>query len=321
MVQTYTAVRRGHNCRLDLLVANEPERADFSIEIEFDKGSRNPARVFETMSELIGAFEALDVDLAVSVHSKVETVLLLEDVEAGSIRTRLSSLLTALPDDILRSGEAKVIIGHFLVASKHMMLRFLGSRAKITSQIEIQELQESLLELAKETGVRQIPAYAPIQIPRLLRFVGNVTQAVSHLSEEDKAALITYDQRTSFNRNFEYNPEEVEGLITVETITNESTMILKVKKPDYLGESMWEFKHGPTAVAAKIVDEGWLKEFQGRKVNVGPGDSLRVRIEQSVKYDTDHNMIATRSKILKVIEVINQKKSDQSDMFDGDVPG
>ncbi len=297
-------------------MAETLERTDFIIEIDFDKGSRNPARVFQTMSELIGSFEALDVDLAVSVHAKVETVLLLEDVEAGSIRTRLASLLTVLPDDILRSGEAKKIIGHFLVASKHMMLRFLASRAKITSQIEIRELQGSLLELAKETGVRQIPAYSPIQIPRLLRSVGNITQAISHLSEEDKAALITYDQRTSFNRDFEYDPEEVEGLITVETITNESTMILKVKKPDYLGESMWEFKHGPAAIAAKIVDEGWLMEFQGRKVEVGPGDSLRARIEQAVMYDSDHNVIGTKSKVVRVLEVIHEDKAGQSDIFD-----
>ncbi len=54
--------------------------ADFCIEIDFKKDSESPTRVFRTMSDLIDAFHAFDIDLVKSIDSKIEPVMMLEDI-------------------------------------------------------------------------------------------------------------------------------------------------------------------------------------------------------------------------------------------------
>lgn len=89
--------------------------ADFAIEIDFERGTESPSRVFKAMSGLIESFEQLDQTLARSLAIELKPVLLLEDVEAGSIRAWLRSVVRELPDDALAKAEWKPLIGTYLV--------------------------------------------------------------------------------------------------------------------------------------------------------------------------------------------------------------
>ena len=42
-----------------------------------------------------------------------------------------------------------------------------------------------------------------------------------------------------------------------------------------------------------------------------PGDSLRAEVETTLKYDYDHNLIATKYSILKIIDILKSNDSDQ----------
>ena len=108
----------------------------------------------------------------------------------------------------------------------------------------------------------------------------------------------------TINAKFKLVPESIEDLLTQEILTSTSEMILKVKKPDYLGESMWEFRHGTRPFEAKILDSEWLKEFQNRKYDVRPGDSLRTIVKTEVQYGYDNEVVAVHNLIEKVKEVI-----------------
>lgn len=81
-------------------------------------------------------------------------------------------------------------------------------------------------------------------------------------------------------------------------------MILKVKKPDYLGESKWEFKYESRKLEAKIKDTIWLSDYQSGKIDIRPGSSLRVSMNIIVKYDHDNEVISTQYEILQIIEII-----------------
>ncbi len=72
-----------------------PAEADFGIEINFQPGSDAPARVFKAMTALIETFESIDRELVNSV-AKIQPVLLLEDIEAGSVKTWLRTQLESL---------------------------------------------------------------------------------------------------------------------------------------------------------------------------------------------------------------------------------
>src|SRR2546430_13559042 len=82
-----------------------PPDADFSFRIVFEKGQGDPRRIFDAASELIDGFEHLDEAVAGSADAAIRPLMVLEDIEAGSIRVWLSSFLKTIDDQGLRSEE------------------------------------------------------------------------------------------------------------------------------------------------------------------------------------------------------------------------
>ena len=96
----------------------------------------------------------------------------------------------------------------------------------------------------------------------------------------------------------------VQEIITRETIPSEGERILKVKKPDYLGNSKWGFKYGQHMIEAKVLDDDWLKNFQNNHHTLNPGDSLRVILFEKVAYGYDNEVVHTEFEVIEVMEVI-----------------
>ncbi len=93
-------------------------------------------------------------------------------------------------------------------------------------------------------------------------------------------------------------------------------MILPVKKPDYLGTSKWELRHGRKSILAKIEDAKWLKKFQNREVDVRPGDTLRCMVRQEMSYGYDNELVAENYVIIEVKEVLENQYNRQRSLFD-----
>ena len=293
-------------------------KADFCIEIQYKKESENPSRVFRSMSELIDSFQRIDQHLVKAIDVNTETILLLEDIEAGSIKVWLRDLLKAIPDDAVYHLDWKPIVGQYLVRAKRFIVNFLENKTTITNIDEIRPLEDDIYKLAEETRVRWLPAYTRIQPRQLLESMRDISASLSHLTEEDNAKYIVPNEpEAKFNLTFNLAPESIEDLIAKETLSSESEMLLKVKKPDYLGESMWDFRHGTSTISASILDEEWLEKFQSRKVDVRPQDSIRVRVEISHIYDQNGDLVVTHYNILKVIGVIFAPDQAQPNMFEG----
>ena len=81
-------------------------------------------------------------------------------------------------------------------------------------------------------------------------------------------------------------------------------MILPVKKPDYLGNSMWGLRHGKRNIEAKILDEAWLRRFQNREEDVRPGDALQCLVATELLYGHDNELIAERYTVETVLKVL-----------------
>ena len=92
-------------------------------------------------------------------------------------------------------------------------------------------------------------------------------------------------------------------------------MILAVKKPDYLGASKWDFRHGRRALSARVEDEAFLTAFQGRKRDVRPGDALRCMVSIEMRYGFDHELISETYVVTEVMEVL-EDNDDQGELFD-----
>src|SRR3954447_10755683 len=120
----------------------------FGIELGFKPHSEAPSRVFRAMSSLIESFEHTDRLLSRSITARLQPILTLEDIEAGSILTWLKNTLETVDDEALKSGEIKKLIGTYLVTGKKILIDYCNKRTTIGSRAEIEELQSELLDAA-----------------------------------------------------------------------------------------------------------------------------------------------------------------------------
>jgi len=288
----------------------------FCIELTFAKGTEAPSRLFRALAELIEAFHELDKAFVRSIDVKIEPLVLLEDVETGSLKNWLRNVIESIPDEGLRDLDVRGIIGNYLVKAKYKVLSFISNRDTITSKEEIDLLVEELRDLAEETNVKTFPHYEPIPPHLLLRGLRGVAQPLVYLREEEKVLYIIPGSKVEINKRFSITPEAIDELLTARELESRIEMILKIKKPDYLGDSMWDFRFEGRVVQAKILDKDWLRDFQSRKIDVRPGDSIRALVEMKVRYDEFGEVISTSYAVIKVYEVIEYRPVKQGRLLD-----
>jgi len=116
----------------------------FCIKIDFDKDSGDASRVFKTMSGLIDSFQVIDRALIGQISSKIDPILVLENIESGSIRSWFTNVLKDVDDDALKSGDWKKVVGTFLVDGKYILLDFLDKEKKLDNIKDIEVLEAKL---------------------------------------------------------------------------------------------------------------------------------------------------------------------------------
>jgi hypothetical protein len=295
----------------------EPLKSDFGIEVKFTPGTPDPARVFRSMTALIDSFQRFDKELVQTIDSTIEPVLLLEDIDAGSLRTWLRSVITSVDDSALQSGDWKKIVGNYLLKSKYIIVRRLEGKTHITTRDQIKEIEAELLTAAEDTKIKRIPSYRPVPESKIIEVIENFGNALAHLAPNDSAKLMAPDGEANFNLTLKMAPDSLRALLVKESVTNDPTMILKVKRPDYLGEAMWDFKFGDHPLQAKIVDFKWLGDFQGRKVDVRPGDAIRAKVRHTINYGHDAEIVSEHYEVAEVLEVIALILPHQPPLLEG----
>lgn len=280
-----------------------PSDADFSFTIDFEKGAGDPRRVFDAASALVDAFELMDEALVPVVDAKIKTVMVLEDVEAGSLKVWLKNVLDRVPDEAIKDFEWKKAVGHYLLKAKYVLLKFCddentGGRAALDA------IREKLRELGRETDVRHLPDYAPIHEGRLIASLDQLQEAKRTLGPNDRLMVETDDKTYEVDLTKTWTPSEaIVPMDTTET-HSDGEMFLTVRKPDMLGEAMWQFAHGKSNLSAPIHDEPWLQDYHDRKIPILPGDALKCQVRFTFTYDEKGVLIEQKTEIIKVLEVI-----------------
>lgn len=290
-----------------------PEGTDFAIVIDFKKSEGSPTRVFTAATELIRSFEALDKILTRSVDSSITPVMVLEDVEVGSLKVWLKNSLISTDDQALKDLDWRPAVGKYLVRAKYVVLRWIDHDA---APRNLQDLRRELKDLASETDVRRLPDYAPPDPAGLIEVAKQLQDAKKRLGPGDRIYFDGKDGPIELDLTVDIDAEDLTALATKETIKMPpAEMILAVKRPDYLGRSKWELRHGKRAISVRMEDETFLASFQGRKRDVRPGDALRCKVTVEMRYGYDNELISETYAVNEVIEVL-EDSSDQDDLFD-----
>lgn len=299
-------------------MAPEPPRADFALFIDFDKGSERPERVFQAADELIRSFQRLDRTLAGAIDSSIEPVLVLEDIEAGSLKIWLRDKLEHIEDQALYELDWKPTVGKYLLAAKYAFIEWVNDDAERKRPGSLADLRRKLVDLASRTDVRKIPTYGPPSATELLGSAEDLGRALSKLGEQDTAKFISDMGDQEFDLRLTWDALEISDLAVKESLTAPpAPMILAVKRPDYLGAAQWEFRHGKRTIRAKIEHADWLAEFQARKVDVRPGDALKCLVSVEVNYGFDNEVISEVHTVTEVMGVL-ENEYRQGDMFGED---
>jgi hypothetical protein len=274
------------------------------ISIDYTPGTQDPGRVFRSMAALIEAFQSIDRDLAKAVSATVDPEVYLERVEVGSIRAVLRTVLRQVDDEALKNLDWKPLVGQYLVRGKQILLGWLDGKPTIESRGEILGLRQALLAAAPDSvEALQLPAQ-PIPVARLLEDLRALSEGVAPLLPTDAADFEVGGETSRIETRFRISSEEIETLLTEQTLESTAEMVLLVKKPDYLGRSRWEFKLGEQAIEAKMLDEAWLELFRTGTIILKPGYALRATVKSEMAMGFEGAVVGTRYEVLRVLGVI-----------------
>ncbi|AKU51671.1 hypothetical protein VB145_14015 [Xanthomonas arboricola] len=298
----------------EITVAEEETKGteDFDLYIDFVEGRGSPSRVFHSMGELIDAFAQLDQVLAGIVAEGSRAEIVLDEVTGGSIRSKLRSIIADIPDDALKDGEWKKVLGHFLVRGKHVLLEWLRENPEITRLEQVRDLQDQLGVEAERTGARLLPMYRPVDLRTLLSVIAEIDRSVLLLDPRDTVRYESPYGQVAISHTQHVHDELIRDLLTREVISATDERIVKVKKPDFLGRSQWVLKYAGHSINANLDDIPWLTAYQAGEIDVKPGDSLRVVMQEEVYYGYSMEVIHATYTVVEVREVIRPAMPYQS---------
>jgi hypothetical protein len=280
-----------------------PPDADFSFTVDFVKGQGDPRRVFDAASLFIEGLEELEGAVASSVASRIKTLMVLEDVESGSLKVFLKTILQDLDDEALKAGHWKAAVGPALVRAKYVAIEYLN-RDQNQARVGVDPLRRELERIARQTDVRHLPDYAPIHEGRLVASLDKLQDAKRTLAPNDRLTIEAEGRTFEVDLSKTWEPSEIIPVQNVTETHSEGEAILAIRKPDLLGQAMWQFSHGKTSIYAKISDERWLRDFHERKIALHSGDALKCKVKFTYIYDENGVLIEQKYEIIRVLDII-----------------
>ena len=164
------------------------ETASFAITVNFVRGAGDPSRAFKTMVNLLEAMRRLDRDLARSIDTDIEPVFVLEDVEAGSIKSWVATVLRSTDDDALRSGDWKKLLGDYLLKAKYIILEKIDGASSITRPQLLEEIQSKLSSEAQRSNLGLLVEFPSLSRTQLAAHIADITSSLEPLLEGDSAS-------------------------------------------------------------------------------------------------------------------------------------
>ena len=280
-----------------------PPDSDFSFTIDFKRGAGDPRRIFDAASELIAGFEALDNAVINSIDAKTQTLMVLEDVQSGSLRVFIRNLPKRADDEAIKSLDWRKAAGVALVKAKYLAIKFLDNEEASASGALV-SLRDGLQDLARETDIKHLPDYPPIHEGRLVSSLDKIQDAKRLLAPGDRLTIETDDKVYEVDLTKTWSPATAIVVPDTRETRSEGEVILGIRKPDLLGGSMWQFSHGKATMFASIKDQAWLEKLHRRQLAMYSGDSMRCRVAFIYVYGEDGDLLEQKTEILEVLEII-----------------
>ncbi|TOR33343.1 hypothetical protein CGG76_24125 [Vibrio parahaemolyticus] len=276
---------------------------ELCIKIDFERNSRNPQRVFNSMSHLISSVEEFHSCLLSSVSAETRSNFLLSDINEGSIK---SWLCPEIEGDV--TDEQKGRLTSFLTYCTDLVISFISDKNTIESLEVLEKLEDEIATAAEEFDVEEFPNVFSLDRHRLLKGYTELSQSTSDLNSVDQVYLDSRGKTKKINKKFHLTKEDVEAILIEKVEKNTTTETLVIKKADFIGKSMWDFLRKKSTISARIAHQEWLDKFHSRQEIVAPGDGLLCDLVTTAYFDKSDNLIDTKYEVIfvhKKVDVLN----------------
>lgn len=282
-----------------------PPESDIQFTIDFHEGHGSAARVFDIASGIVRAFEDLDRVLTSTVDSHISTDLIIEDVEKSSLKVWLRNVLQSSDDQAIKELNWKKLVGKYLLDAKYIALEWLDQSIAADGTVPIEDLTEKIRTLAERTDVRHLPDYPPLNRARLAQPLDAIQRTKAKFEEGERLTITLGSSEYTVDLKSRWLPSEhLPEAQSEQELSNDIDMVLVIRKPDFLGNSQWQFRHGKASLSAPIHDEEWVDEFRRGVHPIKPGDALRVRVRFEYSYNMNGDLEDQKVSIIKVYSII-----------------
>jgi hypothetical protein len=239
-----------------------------------------------------------------AVDPHVEPIMVLEDVEANSITAWLRNSLRQIDDQALKDFDWRKQVGKYVVKCKYIVLEYLDQKEVKNEGERLRQLQGDLEKLAREPQFRHLPLPMAIPLADLVVPLDRIQDAKSLLEKADRLIIKTDEREYQVDLSSTKRPSNfvADDLIS-EPSKGQMKMILLVRKPDYLGDSLWAFRHGKQSIEAHILDTEWLARFRAGREVILPGSAIVGLVDYEYSYNQNGELIDQKHDIIKVLGV------------------
>ncbi|GEM_PF-1892288 len=297
-----------------------PEDAHFGVKIDFVRGKSDPVQVFAAMTDMLRGFSEIDRQLIGIIEPSANPMTVIEDIEAASITAWVRNVLTKADDKAIESMDVKKAIGVYLVKAKYKVIEFLDDIKRREDKRRREQLKEDLQALARE-----VPSSAmfpgQIDLPALEKPMNDIQLAKSRLQNGEKVTIKGEDHPevqvdTAFAEKIDLSDKEPE---VSDDDGGYAEMLLLIRKPDLIGKSKWEFKHGKQTINATINDTEWMAGFhRGEEKGIVPGTEMRARVHLTYQRNADGALSGVEHEVEKVLGIVPPSASTQRALFADD---
>lgn len=272
----------------------EAIKGEIAIVVSYQPGRTSAIELLQGTAGLVDAIDRLDRLLLSSIDTSLEPVSVVNDITHGSLNLLLARVLRSIPDESFRTLEWREWIGTLLVHGKHRLLESVSADGP--------ELARVLEELAPqyERAPRHLAGYRPPTVAAARAALDGVIEARRVLGENE---VLVQTELGDVPLLAPPLAEPIPDDEPAESITNIGVELFKLKQPDYLGDAQWVVLRGGRSVRARVAHREWVARWRRREFELGPGDSLRARFEETIRYDRAGAEIDRDLTLIEILDV------------------
>ena len=217
------------------------------------------------MAAYVSAFEALTLVVGRSVDAELNSTYQLSNIEIGSLKS------------IIRCGAGLPKIAKVLASIPQIIAQSMVDIEEIDSEGDIENSLTKVENDLRELAITDFPNEININRLSYAKSIKQLQEASQHLVASESIEVgNTSSNVVKLNTHFRFD-KDPESLFIEKITTVRANETLMIKKPCFIGSSMWEFKsiERNYSFSASIEHESWLKKYQERKSgHLDPGDGL-----------------------------------------------